>query len=277
MLFASKCQRAAWELATRLGVAVVAPFRARSVRLASKDDIDGNGGDTAAVFIVDGAAGGAVAPLRCKSLVLAPGAWLSSLVSDLFGIEIPTRVSAETVSYYAPRAECPAEVDHSFRAMPVFVAEVDMEATDGNHGFYGLPMIDVPGIKASQLYAGPAVRPDARPLAAGGTEAQGGEAEAEAEARVRAAVAATDEFVAATFPHVEHTPMHTVSCLYTTTADHDYIISQLPGHPRVVLAGGGSGHAFKTAPAIGQMAAALALGEAPPLPTARFDVARLLG
>ena len=68
------------------------------------------------------------------------------------------------------------------------------------------------------------------------------------------------------------------SCLYTTTPDHDYVLSRVPGVPTVVLAGGGSGHAFKMGPAIGETAAALALGDRPtPVPTDRFDVQRLLG
>ena len=64
---------------------------------------------------------------------------------------------------------------------------------------------------------------------------------------------------------------------YTSTPDHDYIISRVPGQPSVVLAGGGSGHAFKMGPAIGEAAASLALGDAmPPFPLERFAVERLL-
>ena len=44
----------------------------------------------------------------------------------------------------------------------------------------------------------------------------------------------------------------------------------------VVLIGGGSGHAFKMGPAIGEGAASLALGVSPPLPFEQFDVRRLL-
>jgi sarcosine oxidase len=41
--------------------------------------------------------------------------------------------------------------------------------------------------------------------------------------------------------------------------------------------GGGSGHAFKMAPALGDCAAALALGEEPPLDLRPFAMRRLLG
>ena len=140
-------------------------------------------------------------------------------------------------------------------------------------------MIDIPGIKASAHYAGPVVHPDRRPLSAGGTQAGvvDAAAEAAAAAQVEAVIASTSRFIARTFPHVEHTPFVTQSCLYTTTADHDYIISRVPSMPNVVLAGGGSGHAFKMGPAIGEGAAALALSDRPPpYPMEQFDLRRLL-
>lgn len=146
----------------------------------------------------------------------------------------------------------------------------------GPFGYYGLPMIDLPGIKASAHYCGPAVDPSHRPLAAGGTARLSDEAEAEAAARVQAVVRETTRYIAATFPHVEHTPFVTQSCLYTSTPDHDYIISRVPGRPNIVLAGGGSGHAFKMGPAIGEAAAALALRDLPPFDLERFQVGRLL-
>ena len=90
-------------------------------------------------------------------------------------------------------------------------------------------------------------------------------------------VKSTSSLIASRFPHVDHEPFKSQSCLYTSTPDHDYIISAVPGFANVVLAGGGSGHAFKMGPAIGEAAAALALAQAPPFPLEKFDVARLLG
>lgn len=138
-------------------------------------------------------------------------------------------------------------------------------------------MIDIPGIKCSAHYCGPVVHPDRRPKAAGGVgEAADAEEEAEAAAMVDAVIASTNKCIAETFPHVEHTPFKTQSCLYTTTPDHDYVLSTVPSHPGVVVVGGGSGHAFKMGPAIGDAAVSLALGEEPPFDITRFDVQRLL-
>jgi sarcosine oxidase/L-pipecolate oxidase len=44
-------------------------------------------------------------------------------------------------------------------------------------------------------------------------------------------------------------------CLYTDVFDGDFVIDRLPGDERVVLATGGSGHAFKFAPLLGELVA----------------------
>mmetsp|Transcript_7701 Transcript_7701/g.25255 ORF Transcript_7701/g.25255 Transcript_7701/m.25255 type:complete len:182 (+) Transcript_7701:454-999(+) len=169
--------------------------------------------------------------------------------------------------------------------MPVFIFQTDNGVGEmSGMGYYGLPIIDVPGIKASAHYCGPRVAPDARPACAGGPPAvcgatlAGSKAEAEAADRIRAVVDSTSRLVGANFPHLEKTPFETQSCMYTSTPDHDFIIGRVPGlRSRVVLAGGGSGHAFKMGPAIGEMAAAAAMGWEPPLPLQPFGIERLLG
>lgn len=46
-------------------------------------------------------------------------------------------------------------------------------------------------------------------------------------------------------------------CLYTTTPSWDFVVDRHPANPRVVIAGGFSGHGFKFAPAIGELVAEL--------------------
>ena len=148
-------------------------------------------------------------------------------------------------------------------------------------------MASVGGVKVSAHYCGPHVPdPDARPRGAGGVGAHGdAAAEAAAAARVAEVVASNARLVGASCPHLETAPLRSQSCLYTSTADHDYVLdlvppSRLPAAAagvRVVLMGGGSGHAFKMAPALGDCAAALALGEDPPLDLRPFAMPRLLG
>jgi sarcosine oxidase len=48
-------------------------------------------------------------------------------------------------------------------------------------------------------------------------------------------------------------------CMYSLTPDGNFVIDRHPAHPNVVLCGGFSGHGFKFAPVIGEIAADLAL------------------
>jgi glycine/D-amino acid oxidase-like deaminating enzyme len=53
-------------------------------------------------------------------------------------------------------------------------------------------------------------------------------------------------------------------CLYTLTPDENFVVDRHPQHQNLILCGGFSGHGFKFAPVIGEIAAALALdGESP--------------
>jgi sarcosine oxidase len=63
-------------------------------------------------------------------------------------------------------------------------------------------------------------------------------------------------------------------CLYDNSPDFDFIIGALPGTPRVTMLGGFSGHGFKHAPAVGEIAACLATGAAPPIDITAFSPAR---
>ena len=60
-------------------------------------------------------------------------------------------------------------------------------------------------------------------------------------------------------PGAAHQLIGAKSCLYTLTPDHDFVIDRHPAHPNLILCGGFSGHGFKFAPVIGEIAADLAL------------------
>jgi sarcosine oxidase len=64
------------------------------------------------------------------------------------------------------------------------------------------------------------------------------------------------------------------TCLYTMTPDGDFIIDQLPGNPRVIVASPCSGHGFKLAPVIGEILADLATDGATPHDISRFRLSR---
>jgi len=48
-------------------------------------------------------------------------------------------------------------------------------------------------------------------------------------------------------------------CLYTITPDGNFVVDRHPEHPRLILCGGFSGHGFKFAPVIGEIASDLVL------------------
>jgi monomeric sarcosine oxidase len=73
-------------------------------------------------------------------------------------------------------------------------------------------------------------------------------------------LALLDDFLAMHLPIARGPWVQTKVCLYTITPSWDFLVDRLPEDPRVVIAGGFSGHGFKFAPAIGRVLADLALG-----------------
>ena len=59
--------------------------------------------------------------------------------------------------------------------------------------------------------------------------------------------------------------VHRRLCVYCDTADENFWIARDPARPNVVVATGGSGHAFKFAPVLGDLIASIALDEPHPL------------
>ena len=65
--------------------------------------------------------------------------------------------------------------------------------------------------------------------------------------------------VASTLPGLEPRAVDARVCLYTNTPDEHFLVGPAPGLPCVTLLGGFSGHGFKFAPVMGEIAADLAL------------------
>jgi sarcosine oxidase len=60
-------------------------------------------------------------------------------------------------------------------------------------------------------------------------------------------------------PGVTTTFREAKTCMYSLTPDGNFVIDRHPRHANVILCGGFSGHGFKFAPVIGEIAADLAL------------------
>ena len=79
------------------------------------------------------------------------------------------------------------------------------------------------------------------------------------------------DYVAQWVPGADPDHLVPISCTYTTTPDHDFVLDR---RGRVVVAAGFSGHGFKFAPAVGRVLADLASDAAfsahPAFAAARF-------
>ncbi len=168
--------------------------------------------------------------------ILAAGAWTPSLHPDLSGVMWP--VAQDVLHFVANPIE-------RFRppAFPVFTADVSRT------GWYGFPALADGTIKIANHGAGRRIDP-------------GGERDVlpETELKFR-------NFFAHTFPDLLNAPkIHSRVCFYTDTFDGDFWIDQDPVREGLIVASGGSGHAFKFAPVLGPLIADVV--ERKPHPTA---------
>jgi sarcosine oxidase len=157
--------------------------------------------------------------LDADVVVVTAGSWVRDFAPDL-----PVRVTRETLAYFR-------------REGPPAASIADLNAETGGHAMYSLHD-PVHGLKAGVHHAGAEADPD--------TEAPPDPAIVE---RVAA-------WVRERFPDVDPEPVAAQTCLYTTTADEQFILER---RGRVVIGSACSGHGFKFAPAVGRRLAELAL------------------
>lgn len=198
-------------------------------------------------------AGGAMAPLRlaggsalaADAYVFACGPWLGRLFPDLLGSAItPSR--QEVFFFGLPAGEERFGDDR-------FPAWVDF----GERVVYGIPGNLGRGFKLADDSRGEPVDPTTLDRVIG----------EEGLSRAR-------RFLAERFPPLAGAPLvESRVCQYENSPDGHLVLDGHPDAANAWIAGGGSGHGFKLAPAVGEHVAGLVLGEAEPLP--RFSIARL--
>jgi monomeric sarcosine oxidase len=186
--------------------------------------------------------------LRADAVVMAAGAWTSGLLGHGASREGPAgpgdlpplRVTLEQPTHFRPYGPTPAwpSVLHHPGA--------DLPASEYATLVYSLVGED--GVKVGLHGAGPVVDPD---------PARHDRSPDPLTQRL------LRRYVRAWLPGVDPLSAAPGGCLYTLTPDHDFIVDRRG--PVTVLAGF-SGHGFKFAPVIGEMAAGLTLAgeEAPP-------------
>ncbi|HKZ91989.1 MAG TPA: N-methyl-L-tryptophan oxidase [Candidatus Limnocylindrales bacterium] len=168
---------------------------------------------------------------RARRLVISAGAWAARLLPTLAGLAVPERQILMWSRTLRPE-------HFAVGAFPVFILDVP----EGR--FYGFPEYGIPGFKVGLYHhRGQVVDPDAWDRA---------HLEPEDEAALRAG---TSRY----FPDADGPALTLKACLFTNTPDEHFIIDRLPGTPQVVVVSPCSGHGFKFASVVGEIAADLAL------------------
>lgn len=169
--------------------------------------------------------------LRADRVVWACGPWLPAAFGDRFALAVTQQDACWFTAgpdWHADRV--PAWVDFAGAA-------------------YGAGGLDGHGFKCSSDRQGPPFDPDTDERIA-----------------LPAHVAAARAILGHRFPGLADAPLaRTRTCQYTTTVDTEFLIAPLDGDT-VWVAGGGSGHAFKHGPALGEYVADMLDGTRPPDP-----------
>jgi monomeric sarcosine oxidase len=175
--------------------------------------------------------------VAAREFVFACGAWLPCLFPSTVGKRIfPSR---QEIFFFSVPA---GSSSYSSPAMPAWYSYAD--------NIYGTPDVENRGIKI-------------------GFDAHGLAFDPETADRIvsQRGLRAMRQHVRKYFPHLRNSPLaETRVCAYENTSNGDFLIDRHPDLENVWIAGGGSGHGFKHAPAVGEYVTGLICGDARPEP-----------
>ena len=178
-------------------------------------------------------------------VVVCAGAWLPELLPDL-----RVEVERQVMAWFRPRDVAEFRPDR----FPVFMRQMP----EGGDRF-GVPALDGDLVKIGIHHEGE--RTDIAHI------------DREIRDRDRLLV---EEFVAATLPGLEPEVVRAKVCMYTNTPDRHFLVGAAPGRANVTVLGGFSGHGFKFASVLGDIAADLATEGRTAHPIDLFNPARAL-
>ena len=162
------------------------------------------------------------------TLILAGGAWASTLVGDI----IPRLQVLRKLQFW----HAVDDAEHSSLAeLPAFLLESDSGV------FYGLPSSDTGQVKIARHSGGLIVNPSDPDCSDDGEETR-----------------AVESFVRDHLTGVSAHAVRQSPCLYTMTPDSHFIVDQHPDLANVVYGAGFSGHGFKFTSVLGEALADLA-------------------
>lgn len=174
--------------------------------------------------------------LEASVVIVAVGAWSSKLLAPLVPLP-PLVVTQEQPAHFALRVP---DADAS-RTWPGFNHRPRPVGDEWWYTpIYGMYTPGF-GVKAGWHGSGPLTDPDARSFHAEPVQ-----------------LAALQRYAAEWLPGADSDRLEPISCTYTTTPDHDFVLDRVGP---LVVAAGFSGHGFKFTPAIGRVLADLATVE----------------
>lgn len=182
---------------------------------------------------------------RAPRLVLSAGAWLADTALT-FGSALPLTVERQVQLWF--RADAASRMSPA--ELPVFIQFTERGV------FYGLPDVG-DGVKVCRHHGGEKTTADAL----------------DRSLRPRD-VADVRSFLARHLPSLDGEPLDARICMYSNTPDDHFLIGPHPEHPSALVLGGFSGHGFKLAPVVGEIAADLISDGETQHPIALFDPAR---
>ncbi len=191
--------------------------------------------------------------IHAERVVVTAGAWTSRLLGSL-NSRVPLVPQRKEMVWFANRLGDAC----SSAGMPAWL--IDDEARCGDGVYYGVPtwagQTGPLGMKIGFHGPGVQVDPDAPQVVPPDV---------------------VDRFardMERYLPGVLGEPIAVQSCLYTMSPDEHFVIDRLPGRAAVVVAAGFSGHGYKFAPAIGEIAIDLAVRGESSLPAGFLGLSR---
>ncbi len=189
---------------------------------------------------------------RASQVVVAAGAWLGALVP---GLPLAPR---RTPQYWF-RPKDPRSEEFTLARFPAFI----WERRDGG-GLWGHGSAEDYGIKIgpenAQTSEGVGFDPE----------------EMDRYIHLDTDIDRLTSSVARALPGLDPRPAKVIPCLVTDSPDGQFLVGRLTSEPRIVVAGGDSGHGFKHAAGIGELLAQIVVGDRPYCATDFLDPARFL-
>ncbi len=188
---------------------------------------------------------------RASQVIVAAGAWLGALVTGL-----PLAPRRTPLFWFRPRD--PRSEEFRLDRFPAFIWD-----RGGGEVLWGHGAADDYGVKIG-------LEPAETQSSSGGIDPE----EMDRYVHLDSDIDELSASVAGAFPGLDPRPEKVIPCLINDSPDGQFLVGRLSGQPRVIVAGGDSGHGFKHAAGIGELLAQIVAGESPYCETGFMDPAR---